>query len=57
MSPPPRPESQEQFRARLADSVRGPLDQGGQTWTSIQGTYPDRVIVCVHSRPALNGPW
>ncbi|ALC23524.1 hypothetical protein SPRI_5218 [Streptomyces pristinaespiralis] len=53
----PRPESRKRFRARLADSVREPLDQGGRTWTSIQGPYPDRVIVCVRSRPALNGPW
>lgn len=55
--PPPQPESQEQFRARLADSVPEPLDQDGQTWTSVEGTYPDRVIVFAHSRPALNGPW
>ncbi|WP_411147381.1 NUDIX domain-containing protein [Streptomyces sp. A30] len=49
MSPSPLPESQEQFRARLADSVREFLDQDGQTWTCIEGTYPDRVIVSVHS--------
>ncbi|WP_180989475.1 NUDIX domain-containing protein [Streptomyces cahuitamycinicus] len=49
MSPNPLPESQEQFRARLADSVRELLDQDGQTWTCIEGTYPDRVIVSVHS--------
>ncbi|WP_181800965.1 NUDIX domain-containing protein [Streptomyces shenzhenensis] len=49
MSPNPLPESQEQFRARLSDSVRELLDQDGQTWTCIEGTYPDRVIVSVHS--------
>ncbi|MEU1273526.1 NUDIX domain-containing protein [Streptomyces sp. NPDC005799] len=43
------PESQEQFRARLADTVRELLDQDGSTWTCIEGTYPDRVIVSVHS--------
>ncbi|MCF4138080.1 hypothetical protein L1856_17165 [Streptomyces sp. Tue 6430] len=57
MSPHPGPNPKSSFRARLADSVREPPDQGGQTWTSIQGTYPDGVIVCVHSRPALNGSW
>ncbi|MDH6449663.1 8-oxo-dGTP pyrophosphatase MutT (NUDIX family)/phage head maturation protease [Streptomyces sp. SAI-119] len=49
MSRNPLPESQEQFRARLSDSVRELLDQDGQTWTCIEGTYPDRVIVSVHS--------
>ncbi|MFE3644857.1 NUDIX domain-containing protein [Streptomyces sp. NPDC059169] len=49
MSPNPLPESQEQFRARLSDSVRELLDRDGQTWTCIEGTYPDRVIVSVHS--------
>ncbi|GHH22033.1 NUDIX domain-containing protein [Streptomyces lanatus] len=49
MSPKPLPESQEQFRARLADAVRELLDQDGGTWTCIEGTYPDRVIVSVHS--------
>ncbi|MFF8789219.1 NUDIX domain-containing protein [Streptomyces sp. NPDC015125] len=49
MSPNPLPESQEQFRARLSDSIRELLDQDGQTWTCIEGTYPDRVIVSVHS--------
>ncbi|MFG3263435.1 NUDIX domain-containing protein [Streptomyces bobili] len=49
MSPTPLPESQEQFRARLSDNVRELLDQDGQTWTCIEGTYPDRVIVSVHS--------
>ncbi len=49
MSPNPLPESQEQFRARLSDSVRELLDHDGQTWTCIEGTYPDRVIVSVHS--------
>lgn len=49
MSPNPLPESQEQFRARLSDSVRELLDQDGQTWSCIEGTYPDRVIVSVHS--------
>ncbi|MFE7072569.1 NUDIX domain-containing protein [Streptomyces sp. NPDC057620] len=43
------PESQEQFRARLADSVRELLDQDGGTWTCIEGTYPDRVIVSTHT--------
>ncbi|MFM9634483.1 MULTISPECIES: NUDIX domain-containing protein [Streptomyces] len=45
----PLPESQEQFRARLADAVRELLDQDGNTWTCIEGTYPDRVIVTMHS--------
>ncbi|MFF8696242.1 NUDIX domain-containing protein [Streptomyces sp. NPDC015144] len=45
MSPKNLPESQEQFRARLADAVRALLDQDGGTWTCIEGTYPDRVIV------------
>ncbi|MEE1764409.1 NUDIX domain-containing protein [Streptomyces sp. SP18BB07] len=49
MSPNPLPESQEQLRARLADSVRELLDQDGRTWTCIEGTYPDRVIVSVHA--------
>ncbi|MER6616277.1 NUDIX domain-containing protein [Streptomyces xantholiticus] len=49
MSPKPLPESQEQFRSRLADTVRELLDQDGGTWTCIEGTYPDRVIVSVHS--------
>ncbi|MEV8344557.1 NUDIX domain-containing protein [Streptomyces niveus] len=49
MSPKPLPESQEQFRARLADAVRELLDQDGGTWTCVEGTYPDRVIVSVHS--------
>ncbi|WP_326724667.1 NUDIX domain-containing protein [Streptomyces sp. NBC_00243] len=49
MSPKPLPESQEQFRTRLADSVRELLDQGGDTWTCIEGTYPDHVIVSVHT--------
>ncbi|MFI9078794.1 NUDIX domain-containing protein [Streptomyces sioyaensis] len=49
MSPNPLPESQEQFRARLSDSIRELLDQDGQTWTCVEGTYPDRVIVSVHS--------
>ncbi|MBB4902521.1 NUDIX domain-containing protein [Streptomyces griseomycini] len=49
MSPKPLPESQEQFRARLSDKVRELLNQDGQTWTCIEGTYPDRVIVSVHS--------
>ncbi|MEU9355004.1 NUDIX domain-containing protein [Streptomyces griseoloalbus] len=48
MSPKPLPESQEQFRSRLADTVRELLDQDGSTWTCIEGTYPDRVIVSVH---------
>ncbi|MFJ4880056.1 NUDIX domain-containing protein [Streptomyces sp. NPDC088745] len=43
------PESQEQFRSRLAGNVRELLDQDGGTWTCIEGTYPDRVIVSVHS--------
>ncbi|MFE4581016.1 NUDIX domain-containing protein [Streptomyces chartreusis] len=49
MLPKPLPESQEQFRARLADAVRELLDQDGGTWTCIEGTYPDRVIVSVHT--------
>ncbi|MGY4934921.1 NUDIX domain-containing protein [Streptomyces sp. 900116325] len=49
MSPNPLPESQEQFRSRLADNVRELLDQDGGTWSCIEGTYPDRVIVSVHS--------
>ncbi|MDV6291279.1 hypothetical protein R2F25_38355 [Streptomyces sp. UP1A-1] len=48
MSPKPLPESQEQFRDRLAHTVRDLLDQDGSTWTCIEGTYPDRVIVSVH---------
>jgi 8-oxo-dGTP pyrophosphatase MutT (NUDIX family) len=49
MSAKPLPESQEQFRARLADAARELLDQDGSTWTCIEGTYPDRVIVSVHT--------
>ncbi|MFF9901240.1 NUDIX domain-containing protein [Streptomyces longispororuber] len=49
MSPGPLPESQEQIRARLADKVRELLDQSGSSWTCVEGTYPDRVIVSVHS--------
>ncbi|MGW4086964.1 NUDIX domain-containing protein [Streptomyces sp. NPDC004822] len=49
MLPKPLPESQEQFRARLADAVRELLDQDGGTWTCVEGTYPDRVIVSVHT--------
>ncbi|MCG8971755.1 NUDIX domain-containing protein [Streptomyces sp. CL12-4] len=44
----PLPESQEQFRARLGDTVRALLDQDGGTWTCLEATYPDRVIVSVH---------
>ncbi|MFJ2745323.1 2'-5' RNA ligase family protein [Streptomyces sp. NPDC087440] len=42
------PESYEQLRARLSDSVRALLNQDGETWTCVEGTYPDRVIVSVH---------
>ncbi|MGY1502912.1 NUDIX domain-containing protein [Streptomyces sp. QTS52] len=49
MSSAPLTESQEQFRSRLADAVRELLDQDGGTWTCIEGTYPDRVIVSTHS--------
>ncbi|MFD5856050.1 NUDIX domain-containing protein [Streptomyces chartreusis] len=49
MLPKPLPESQEQFRARLADAARELLDQDGGTWTCIEGTYPDHVIVSVHT--------
>ncbi|MFF0698453.1 NUDIX domain-containing protein [Streptomyces tendae] len=49
MSPSHLPESQEQFRARLSDSVRDLLGQDGETWSCIEGTYPDRVIVSVHT--------
>lgn len=49
MSSKPLPESQEQFRSRLGDMVRELLDQDGGTWSCIEGTYPDRVIVSVHS--------
>lgn len=52
MSTKPLPESQEQFRNRLGDKVRELLDQGGESWTCIEGTYPDRVIVSVHSEDA-----
>lgn len=45
----PLPESQEQFRTRLADAVRGLLGKDGGPWTCIEGTYPDRVIVSVYS--------
>ncbi|MFE1206319.1 NUDIX domain-containing protein [Streptomyces sp. NPDC058762] len=44
----PLPESQEQFRSRLADTVHDLLDQAGDTWTCIEGTYSDHVIVSVH---------
>ncbi|MEU2968941.1 NUDIX domain-containing protein [Streptomyces ardesiacus] len=44
----PLPESQEQFRSRLAETVHDLLDQAGGTWTCIEGTYPDHVIVSVH---------
>ncbi|MET9776151.1 NUDIX domain-containing protein [Streptomyces sp. NPDC006367] len=44
----PLPESQEQFRNRLSETVRGLMDQDGGTWTCIEGTYPDRVVVSVH---------
>ncbi|MFN1193369.1 NUDIX domain-containing protein [[Kitasatospora] papulosa] len=49
MSPNPLPESMEQFRARLSDSVRDLLNQDGETWTCIEGTYPERVIVSVNT--------
>ncbi|MEU5978424.1 NUDIX domain-containing protein [Streptomyces sp. NPDC047315] len=45
----PLPESQEQFRARLSDSVRELLSQDGNAWTCIEGTYPKHVIVSVHT--------
>jgi 8-oxo-dGTP pyrophosphatase MutT (NUDIX family)/phage head maturation protease len=48
-SPRPLPESQEQFRARLAEGVRDLLGDDEHTWTCIEGTYPDHVIVSVHS--------
>ncbi|MFB6630023.1 NUDIX domain-containing protein [Streptomyces sp. NPDC056362] len=45
----PLPESQEQFRTRLADAVRSLLSKDGGPWTCIEGTYVDHVIVSVHS--------
>nr|WP_240982078.1 MULTISPECIES: NUDIX domain-containing protein [unclassified Streptomyces] len=44
----PLPESQEQFHGRLSDAVRELLSRDG-AWTCVEGTYPDRVIVTVHS--------
>ncbi|MEU6755994.1 2'-5' RNA ligase family protein [Streptomyces sp. NPDC046685] len=45
----PLPESYEQLRARLGDSVRGLLAPEGGAWTCIEATYPDRVIVTAHA--------
>lgn len=43
----PLPESYEQFRSRLSESVRDLLGREDGTWTCIEATYPDRVIVSV----------
>ncbi|MEV7512067.1 2'-5' RNA ligase family protein [Streptomyces sp. NPDC091201] len=48
----PLPESYEQLRARLADSVRELLGTEDGTWQCIEATYPDRVIVSVHGEGA-----
>jgi 8-oxo-dGTP pyrophosphatase MutT (NUDIX family)/phage head maturation protease len=55
MNPTTLPESLEQFRSRLADSVRELLGQDNEAWTCIEGTYPDRVIVSVHSEDGAAG--
>ncbi|MGW3626269.1 NUDIX domain-containing protein [Streptomyces sp. NPDC000880] len=48
----PLPESYEQFRSRLSDSVRELLGKDDGCWTCIEATYPDRVIVSVeHEGP------
>lgn len=47
-TPQPLPESYEQLRARLSDSVRGLLSPEGDSWTCIEGTYTDRVIATLH---------
>lgn len=44
----PLPESYEQLRSRLADSVRELLGKDDGSWTCIEATYPDRVIVSVN---------
>ncbi|MGA5134442.1 HK97 family phage prohead protease [Streptomyces olivoreticuli] len=46
-TPQPLPESYEQLRSRLSDSVRDLLGKDDGTWTCIEATYPDRVLVTV----------
>ncbi|MFI5990278.1 NUDIX domain-containing protein [Streptomyces sp. NPDC051362] len=45
----PLPQSFEQLRDRLGQAVRVLLAPDEDTWACIQGTYPDHVIVSVHS--------
>ncbi|WP_141753959.1 2'-5' RNA ligase family protein [Streptomyces subrutilus] len=47
-TPQALPESYEQLRSRLADSVRELLGKDDGSWTCIEATYPDRVIVSVN---------
>ncbi|AKN68756.1 hypothetical protein QR97_02110 [Streptomyces sp. PBH53] len=44
----PLPDSYEQTRDRLAQAVRRLLATDSGTWTCVEATYPDRVIVSVH---------
>ncbi|MFJ4988748.1 NUDIX domain-containing protein [Streptomyces sp. NPDC088732] len=48
-TPQPMPESYEQLRSRISDSVRELLGGDDQTWACVESTYPDRVIVSVYS--------
>ncbi|MFB7403375.1 NUDIX domain-containing protein [Streptomyces rubiginosohelvolus] len=52
MSHQPLPESQEQFRSRLHNSLRDLLGQDEETWVCIVGTYPDHVIVTMETAGA-----
>ncbi|MFD4794997.1 NUDIX domain-containing protein [Streptomyces anulatus] len=56
MSHQPLPESQEQFRSRLHDSVRELLGQDEGTWVCIVGTYPDHAIVTVETESPGGSP-
>ncbi|MFE0058670.1 2'-5' RNA ligase family protein [Streptomyces sp. NPDC059003] len=48
----PLPASYEEIRDRVGTAVRRLLATEGGTWTCIEATYPDRVIVSVHQEGA-----
>ncbi|MFI6142457.1 NUDIX domain-containing protein [Streptomyces griseus] len=52
MSHQPLPESQEQLRSRLHNSLRDLLGQDEETWLCIVGTYPTHVIVTMETAGA-----
>lgn len=52
----PLPESYEQLRSRLSDSVRELMGKDDGAWTCIEATYPDRVIAVVTNSADGNTP-